>query len=65
MELTLETLKAIIDGLPRDAPEDKNITIAIAIGNEETSNIDRIGFEIVYELDAEINCGILELRAFN
>lgn len=41
MELTLETLKAIIDGLPKDAPEDKNITVVIAIGDKETINIKK------------------------
>ena len=62
MELTLETLNKIIANLPRNI-EAKDIMVMLEIKDVISSDIYRIGFEIVYDADGSVNTGILKINA--
>lgn len=60
MELTLQTLNRIIGSLPKNVEADK-VLIGVAIDDNVSFIIERIGYETVYEADGKINTGILLL----
>lgn len=61
MELNLEVLKKIISDLSLQGIEDKDVIVMLEVDGIATSDIYRIGYEIVYEADGSVNSGIFKI----
>ena len=62
MELTLSNLKSIIKNISGDI-KDEEIMVVLEIKDVFSSDIFRVGYEMVYDPDGSVNTGILKISA--